>query len=602
MMNIVAPDATPIWSANPWRRYGIEEPPGRRLRLGLLVDDPERLPSWAASSVRLLCDSGLADLVVIATAAGVTSDHARRPGNLGYRLARATIWRTPSDALESTKELGTGARRIRLAVEAGVGNRRRLSPAALQDLRDAQLDLVLRVGADDLDDPGGESATHGTWSFELGSGSRSGGPVGFWEMAGRASEMEIRLVRSSGAGRGTDVLVRGSLAVDPHSYGRTVDRALRACVDLPLQICRDILCGRAPIAGSAMPSAVSSGEPATMADSRGTPGWRAVGRVVASTVLASLARGIYGAFVLKQWSVGRLDGGAARLLSGDVAAARWVDPGGRTRMLADPAIVPGTSGNAVLCETLDHADGRGRIVRLELSQTSDRGRGGLSVRQEILLDVEGLHLSYPSLATIDDRLLLVPEASGSGGLLLADLAAGATTVADVRHAAGLAAVDPTLFRHAGQWWLTCTELGPTSGSHLWLFHGPDPRGPWTAHSRNPVVIDAGAARGAGTPFSHEGQLYRPAQDLRAGYGRSVRLMRVLALTHDEYAEELAIELSPDPRSPFPRGLHTVSVDGDAIWVDGYRTVIHPLAGWFRLRARPGAAAAAPGRLVGGWPA
>ena len=134
-----------------------------------------------------------------------------------------------------------------------------------------------------------------------------------------------------------------------------------------------------------------------------------------------------------------------------------------------------------------------------------------------------------------------------------------------------------------------------------MFHGPSVRGPWTAHARNPVVIDAGCARAAGLPFVHKGGLYRPAQDGRVGYGRSIRVMRILTLTPDDYAEELAAEIGPDPGSPFGLGVHTVSVEGDTIWIDGYRAVMHPLAGWFRMRARRSPEVMV-GRRIDGWAA
>ena len=589
-------DGSLAGGASPFRRYGIEGPAEPRLRLGLLAADPLRLPRWAVRGVRLLQDSGLVDLVIVAAPEGRGTQPPQRRRNLAFRLARATIWRTPSAQVEPSRGLLAGAELVTVSLDPEGSPR--LAHGGLERLREARLDVLLRLGLDEIDDPDGDIATHGIWSYEAGGGMLPSGPVGFWALADRASEVDVRLIQSRGPGR-RQVIAHGRLAVEPHSYRGTAERILLASVDLPLLACRDVLAG--PRVGSGAANVPEASEPPAIDTGRGLPGWRDVARVMASTVVASLARGLYGAFVLKQWSVGRLAGGAARVLSGDLVGASWVRPTGRTRIMADPSVVPGMAGSVALCEVLDHADGRGRIARLEVIEApGSRSRAALTVRQEILVDLDGHHLSYPSLAPANGHLLLVPEAAASGGFVLADLTAGAISVADVRHAGRLAAIDPTLFTHAARWWLACTERGPFSGSHLWLFHGPDPRGPWTGHTRNPVLIDAAAARGAGTPFWHEGQLYRPAQDLRAGYGRSLCLMRVLVLTPDDYAEELAIELGPDPDGPFPRGLHTISVDGDAIWLDGYRTVFHPLAGWYRLRAQR-ARSAAPGRFVGGWP-
>ena len=59
--------------------------------------------------------------------------------------------------------------------------------------------------------------------------------------------------------------------------------------------------------------------------------------------------------------------------------------------------------------------------------------------------------------------------------------------------------------------------------------GPGPLGPWTAASDGPALIDASAARPAGHIFTHEGALWRPAQDCRGGYGAGLAFCRVDAL-------------------------------------------------------------------------
>jgi hypothetical protein len=79
-------------------------------------------------------------------------------------------------------------------------------------------------------------------------------------------------------------------------------------------------------------------------------------------------------------------------------------------------------------------------------------------------------------------------------------------------------------------------------------------------------------------------------------------MRVRTLTPDVFEEELASELKADPAGPFPGGLHTLSIDGDAIWIDGYRPIVHPLAGVFRMRARLRRRAVVGLDRTRGWPA
>ena len=572
--------------SGPWVRYGIDGPAEHPIRLGLLVDDGRALPRWAAEAVRGLLDSGLATAVVVASPSsrlrvGPALSGAR---HLAFRLARATIWRSHWGASTGFPGVLADVPRFRVGLEPAGQGRRGLAPADLAALRDHRLDVLLRVGLDSLAGDVGGVAAHGVWSIRHGDPAAArGGPPGFWELYGRDPGLVVVLARATSRAGDAEELARAVLAVEPHSYPGTADRALRAGIDLLIGAFRDLVAGRLP-AGEAVPASTVVLEP---------PGAAAVARVIASTVAAAVSRLVYGAFVLKQWSIGRLEGGAERALAGDVAGARWVAPGGRTRILADPVLVPGTAGRTVLCEALDHADGRGTIVAIDADATGKR---------RTVLDIAGVHLSYPAIVADRDRLVLMPEAAAARGLLTATLDAETMSVVELQRAPGLAAIDPTVFRHGDRWWLACTERGSTSGSHLWLFHAPTPLGPWTAHRRNPVRIDARAARGAGLPFTSNGVLYRPAQDLREGYGRSIRVMRVTALTPDAYEEEVAVALAPDRTGPYSRGIHTLAVADDVIWIDGYRTVVHPLAGWYRARARLRRSRAPELMRGGGWPA
>jgi len=571
------PDRT---ARSPWARYGIDEAPERPLRLGLLVDDPRRLPRWAVEGVRRLIESGLAELVLVAAPSARGGMAARRPrAPSAYALARATLWRTPATARVSAGDLLLGVPRIAVRLERGASpDGSQLGEESLRHVRAASLDLLLCVG---VEGPRGDvtgAATHGVWSIRHGDPGRGRGcPPAFQEFLEGDPDISVVVEQAAQGDEDGWILGRAVLAIEPHAYRGTLERVYRAGADLLFGLCRDLVAGR-PMAGDPAPAAACGDE---------MPGIGPVARVVASTLAAALRRALYGAFVLKQWSIGYLEGGAGRVLEGNLGGARWIEPGGRTKMLADPMIVPGTAGRTVLCEALDHAVGRGVIDRIEL--TAGDGRAEWLRPREIdrrtVLDVAGLHLSYPLTVRGTDGLMVVPEAAASGGLVSGLLDDEARTPHGLDFEPGLAAIDPTVFRHGDRWWLACTELGRTAGSHLWLFHGPTPRGPWSAHRRNPVLIDARAARGAGAPFTSGSVLYRPAQDLRGGYGRSVRLMRVRALTPDDFEEELAVEIGPEPGGPFPAGLHTLSVDGDSIWIDGYRPVFHPLAGLFRARAR-----------------
>ena len=53
--------------------------------------------------------------------------------------------------------------------------------------------------------------------------------------------------------------------------------------------------------------------------------------------------------------------------------------------------------------------------------------------------------------------------------------------------------------------------------------------------------------------------------------------RILRLTPDDFAEETAAVLGPDPSGPFPDGIHTLSAVGDVTLIDGKRHRFIPSA-------------------------
>jgi hypothetical protein len=118
--------------------------------------------------------------------------------------------------------------------------------------------------------------------------------------------------------------------------------------------------------------------------------------------------------------------------------------------------------------------------------------------------------------------------------------------------------------------------------HAW--HADDLGGPWHPHTLNPLKTDVRSSRPAGTPFRYDGQLYRPAQDCSERYGGGIALNRVRQLSPTEFAETTARYLAPERGSPYPHGLHTLSLADGWLLVDGMRKRIVPTVVFERLKA------------------
>src|SRR5690606_15553483 len=120
------------------------------------------------------------------------------------------------------------------------------------------------------------------------------------------------------------------------------------------------------------------------------------------------------------------------------------------------------------------------------------------------------------------------------------------------------AVDPTLIRHGKHWWLFCSNQDDEPYGKLYGFFADALSGPWTGHPLNPLKCDPSCSRPAGTPFIFRGALYRPAQDCSRSYGGAVVINRVEVLSTTAFSEVPVARIAPDPASPYPHGVHTLS--------------------------------------------
>jgi hypothetical protein len=297
-------------------------------------------------------------------------------------------------------------------------------------------------------------------------------------------------------------------------------------------------------------------------------------------VLASVVRKIaVDLFRHEHWTVGI----AAVPIQHFLDASRpiridWRNDTGRSGYLADPfgVVVPG--GCKLLVERLDYRSGRGEIASLTFHDQRRWGPVESSFRPP-------LHLSYPIIVEDRESLYVLPECCESNRVVLYALLADLT---DWREAAVLIedfpAVDGTLFRWNGKWWLFATSKAAGPDSHLYAWYSEQLTGPWAPHARNPIKIDIAGARPGGTPFMHEGKLYRPAQDCSQTYGGSIVIQEIIRLDANEFEERFVRRLSPEAGSVWSKGLHTLSGIGDAYTiVDAKREIFSPACAWLNVR-------------------
>ena len=427
-----------------------------------------------------------------------------------------------------------------------------------------QLDCLLWLD-DDTPVPASlaTAPSHGVWRFHYGDWvDYRGGPGGFWELHDGAVTSTAMLVRLTADPDAVIVLREGHLRTEA-SARRNREQWHRLFVEWALQAVADVQHGRL---------SRFSATPSVSSRRRGAPGFVAQWTCRARALLRRVRALLRDLFVHEQWNVGLIRAPIHAVLSSmQRSSIEWFATPRRHEFLADPFGVMRDGKLTVLCEYLDQRHPRGVIVA-----SDERGSAASRTPVQIGPDTP-VHLSYPYLLEVDGKLMCVPETNEAHEVALYELVEFPNRW---RKVAALlrdrALVDATPFFFGGLWWLAASEVaakGKTSELHLWW--AQELEGPWTPHAQNPVKVDVRSARPGGTPFVHEGVLYRPAQDCAATYGRRIVVNRVLELTPEEFREEMATALEPDPSGPCPAGLHTLSAVGDQTLIDGKRFLFVP---------------------------
>jgi hypothetical protein len=292
-----------------------------------------------------------------------------------------------------------------------------------------------------------------------------------------------------------------------------------------------------------------------------------IGKIAAKALVGRLIRRLYHlCHFAPHWRVGW------RAIQGpDVIDLRrhhdqgWTNlPDDGRRFYADPFPIQREGVVTLFVEEFDHRLGRGVISAAAF------GPKGLLGPLEPVLDLP-YHLSYPVVFEADGETWMIPESCAAGTIDLyratkfpSGWVREATLVKDI------VASDATIVQHDGRWWMFATVRDDAGGAfsdclHLWS--APDFRGPWTAHARNPVLIDIASARPAGRMVTRGGALIRPVQDCEKGYGHALSLARVTKLDDEGFEQTIEATLHAGPAWP-GRRLHTLNSAGGYEFIDG----------------------------------
>lgn len=197
--------------------------------------------------------------------------------------------------------------------------------------------------------------------------------------------------------------------------------------------------------------------------------------------------------------------------------------------VADPFLVRGRGCWYLFFEVLNRASSRGEIGLATSADLREWRYCGI-------IHAEPFHLSFPHVFAWHSAHYMVAETHEAGEVRLYRSRRFPGDWVCIRALLRCPAVDATIFRSGGWWWmLACTA--PRTHDVLRLFLARDLEGDWIEHPASPLVDgDATKARPGGRVFWYRGALYRLAQDCGERYGHRVRAIRILELTPRSYRE------------------------------------------------------------------
>ncbi len=262
------------------------------------------------------------------------------------------------------------------------------------------------------------------------------------------------------------------------------------------------------------------------------------------------------------------------------------------RFYADPFPLLRQGKVTLFVEEFEHRLGKGIISAVEFNEAGPVGA------PNPVLELPH-HLSYPNVFERDGEVWMIPESctAGTVDLYRATAFPGGWTH-EARLLDNVVASDATLLERDGAWWMFATvqDGGGSFSDALCLWRAPSYRGPWTAHARNPVLIDIASARPAGRMVERDGALYRPVQDCRIGYGAALGLARVDKLDDDGFSQTVETIVRAGGKWP-GRRIHTLNSAGPFEFIDGsafaprWSSLLNRRSALQRMRVNPGLASA-----------
>src|SRR5215510_9371487 len=439
----------------------------------------------------------------------------------------------------------------------------RFDQNSIRQLKDARLDVLLRFGFRIIKGEILNCARFGVWSYHHGDNDfYRGGPAGFWEMYENNSVSGALLqILNEKLDAGT-VIYKSFSSTNTHSLRGNRNPIYWKASAFVSRKLKD-LCREGQAALMPLPPAANS-NPRMFS----TPGnWQAL-----KFCFAAGFRILAGRFRRRHW---RQQWYVALAKNNADSAPQFTilePPAGR--FYADPFILSRGKSDFIFFEDFSFHTDKGVISCVEIDAAGKIG-------QPLKVLEEPFHLSYPFVFEDSGEVYMVPETADSNSIRLYKCERPPDTwklerilIENIR------AIDPTIQRHDGKYWMfaNLAEPGASDNDELHLFFADSLYSNWTAHPKNPVVSDVRCARPAGALFFDQGRLHRVSQNSAVGYGHSMTVHVIEELSVTGYREAVLRQILRDWLPGRSSCTHTLNKSDRYVVTDGSRYAPRTLLG------------------------
>ena len=536
-----------------------------KLRIGLLIDSLIQ-PGWIHRIIEEIEKSHFGEIALVATK---ESDHhagrfLRALSTNGYPL----LWnlfakidkRYPCAYRDPFQQFDLSGLEQRCGAffsirPTAVNGLYHLKEEDLQRIRSENVDLVLNFWGTRIAGAAG-IARHGIWSASPSNSSVGcDEPPCFWEVMNKNATIEFTLRVANSNGGPERVLHCSLTATDLLSVNCTISKLYWKSAESVVRTIRSLYeDGPAILNGESVIGTINQG------NGNSYPTNLQILGSIAKICGRRLRSGLRDLANNEQWFLAYTLGSTKPSIHAPRDLKLIKPP--KDRFWADPFPVTRDGKYYIFIEEFLYETMKGHLSVIEMDTDG-------TWKQPVKVLEKDYHLAYPFLFEWSDTLYMIPETKRNNTIELYRCVEFPTIwQLDRVLIPNIQAVDATLHKQDGVWWLFCCVGGKdfASNDELHLFYSETPFGEWIPHKCNPVKSNVRSNRPAGSLFRLNGSLYRPSQDCSVRMGSAIVMNKVTRLTPEEFQEVTVGRIEPTcVRKIY--GTHTINTAGKLTMMD-----------------------------------